>query len=489
MSMAGTAMTRPSAQEDDATAEADPEPWPAAARPRPGGVTQFATATATAAQATAQAVLTRAPAAAPAIPGAARPVPVSATLAANEVIARRRQAGEPVLPLAFGEAGLPAHPALRQALAAAAGGNAYGPVAGLPGLRRAAAGYWTRRGLPTSPDAVVSGPGSKALLFGLLLAAGTDVALPQPSWVSYAAQAALIGGRPVFVPAAPGAAGVCDPAGLARAVAGARAAGRRIGAVVVTLPDNPTGQLARADAVQGLAEVAAEHDLIIISDEIYRDLVYPESPTFASPAGFAPDRTVVTTALSKSLALGGWRVGVARLPEGPLGRALTERLLGIGSEIWSATAAPVQHAAALGFSEPPEISERIGASRSLHAAVARAVAQRFAAAGVPVPAPQAAFYVYPDFGPWREHLAQRHEVVTGPALAALLLGRYGMGVLPASAFGEDESVLRLRVATGLLYGETDADRERALASPDPVRLPWIAAALDRLTEILTDLAR
>ena len=146
------------------------------------------------------------------------PIPVSATLAANEALARKRRAGEPVLPLAFGEAGLPVHPVLRDALAAASGGNAYGPVAGLPALREAAAGYWTRRGIPASAASVVCGPGSKPLLFGLLLAIGADVAVPKPSWVSYAAQAGMIGARAHFVPAPPGEGGVCDAAALARAV-------------------------------------------------------------------------------------------------------------------------------------------------------------------------------------------------------------------------------------------------------------------------------
>ena len=105
------------------------------------------------------------------IPGPAR-IPVSATLAANEAMDARRRRGEPVLPLAFGEAGLPAHRTLRAALARAAGCNSYGPVAGHAPLREAAAGYWTRRGLPTDADAVVCGPGSKALLFGLMAAIG-----------------------------------------------------------------------------------------------------------------------------------------------------------------------------------------------------------------------------------------------------------------------------------------------------------------------------
>jgi aspartate aminotransferase len=414
-------------------------------------------------------------------------IPLSATLAANEILIRKRQAGEPVLPLSFGEAGLPVHPVLKGALTHAAGRNAYGPVAGLPVLREAAAGYWSRRTLPTTPDAVICGPGSKPLLFGLLLAIGADVAVPQPSWVSYAAQAGLIGARPHYVPTPAGEGGICDPASLVRAVEAARSAGRRIGSVVVTLPDNPTGRLGDPATVQDLADVATRYDLIVIADEIYRDLVYEPAPAVASPVDFAPERTVVTTGLSKNLALGGWRIGVARLPDGPLGAALRGRLLGIGSEIWSAAAGPVQEAAALAFGEPPELAERIARSRSLHEAVCRAVADRFAATGVIVPEPQAAFYLYPDFAPWREHLAERHGVTTGAGLAGLLLDRYGVGVLPASAFGEDESVLRVRVATGLLYGDTDDRREQALASDDPAGLPWIAASLGRLEEVLADL--
>ena len=409
---------------------------------------------------------------------------VSATLAANEILIRRRQAGEPVLPLSFGEAGLPVHPLLKAALADGAGRSSYGPVAGLPALREAAAGCWARRGLPTGPGAVICGPGSKSLLFGLVLATGSDIAVPRPSWVSYAAQAALAGARPHFVPTPAGEGGLCDPASLVRAVEAARAAGRRIGAVLVTVPDNPTGRFGDPATVEDLAGVAARYDLVIISDEIYRDLVFDSAAAVASPVDFAPERTVVTTGLSKNLALGGWRIGVARLPDGPLGRVLHGQLLGIGSEIWSSASGPVQEAAALAFGEPPELAERIARSRSLHEAVCRAVADRFAAAGVIVPEPQAAFYLYPDFAPWREHLAARHGVTTGAGLAALLLDRYGVGVLPASAFGEDETVLRVRVATGLLYGDTDDQRERALAAADPVSLPWVAASLRRLEEVL-----
>jgi aspartate aminotransferase len=409
-------------------------------------------------------------------------VPVSATLAANETLDARRRRGEPVLPMAFGEAGLPAHASLREALARAAGCTSYGPVAGHALLREAAAGYWARRGLPTSADAVVCGPGSKALLFALMAAIGGDVAVTRPSWVSYSAQASLAGRAAHFVP---GSGGVPGAEQLARTVSAAREAGRPVRSVIVTLPDNPTGTRAPAAAVGALCSVADTHDLIIISDEIYRDLVHDHEPAFASPAAIYPERTVVTTGLSKNLALGGWRLGVARLPDGWLGRELRTRLLGIGSEIWSAPAAPVQQAAALAFGEPPELAERIALSRRLHASVARAVADRFSAAGASVPAPQAAFYVYPDFSPLAGVLRARHGVASDEDLASVLLRRYGVGVLPGSAFGDDG--LRLRVATAMLYGDTDAQRAAALGSADPCALPWIAACLSRLEEVLADL--
>src|SRR5215471_7524201 len=101
--------------------------------------------------------------------GVKMPVAVSATLAANEALDHRRRAGLPVLPLAFGEAGLPVLPSLERELGTAAGHGAYGPVAGSSALREAAAGYWRRRGLPADPGLVVAGPGSKPLLYGLLL--------------------------------------------------------------------------------------------------------------------------------------------------------------------------------------------------------------------------------------------------------------------------------------------------------------------------------
>lgn len=408
---------------------------------------------------------------------------VSATLAANEAIAARRAAGQEVLALGFGEAGIPVHPLLGQRLGRAAGEIAYGPVAGIPAAREAAAGYWTRRGILTAPDQVVLGPGSKPLLFALLHATGGDVVLPKPAWVSYAAQSHLLGREPIRVPVPKGEGGVPDAEAMDAAVRAARAAGRDPRIVVVTLPDNPTGRLASEQSVKALCEAARELDLVILADEIYRDLVFEDGP-FPSPASWAPERTVTTTSLSKNYALGGWRVGAARFPDSPMGEVLRESVRDIASELWSSTPMPMQHAAAYAWSDPQELVERVSSARRLHGAVANGVAEVFAGAGCEVAPPQGGFYVWPDFGPLREVLAERWGVTTSADLARVLLNEFGVVVIPGSAFGDDPESLTLRVAVTGIYGESDSERLAALVSNAPLEMPWIAEALTGLQQKL-----
>nr|WP_255672646.1 pyridoxal phosphate-dependent aminotransferase [Glycomyces amatae] len=372
---------------------------------------------------------------------------------------------------------------LSRYLGRAAGTASYGPVAGIGPAREAAAGYWTRRGVPTDAAQVLLGPGSKPLLFALLHAVGGDVVLPSPAWVSYAAQAELLGRDPLRVPVPRGEGGVPDAEAMDAAVREARAAGRDPRVVVVTLPDNPTGRLASERSVKALCEAARELDLIVVADEIYRDLVFKEG-AFPSPAAWAPERTVTTTSLSKNYALGGWRVGAARFPDSPLGAALRESVRGIASELWSSTPMPMQHAAAYAWSDPEVLVDRVAASRRLHGSVATAVAGAFARAGCAVEAPQGGFYVWPDFGPVREALARRRGVATSADLARALLDEFGVVVLPGTAFGDDPASLTIRVAVPGIYGESDAERLAALVAPDPVAMPWIAEALAGLEEKL-----
>jgi len=413
-------------------------------------------------------------------------VGMSATLEAEENLARRRLAGADVLSLASGEIGLLVQPTIRDRLADAAGEIAYGPVVGSLELRAAAAGYFQRRGLPTEPDSIVAGPGSKPLLFASVLAAGGDVIVPVPSWVSYAAHAQLAGRDVLPVPIRPGQGGVPDPSRLARAVVRARRDGKDPRLVVVTVPDNPTGNVADHAVLAELAAVARDLDLLVLSDEIYSDLVHDGRPA-TSPAALAPERTIVTTGLTKNMALGGWRTGVARLPAGRHGERLLDLLRGTASQIWSSPPAPIQHAAAYAFDEPPAIRDWMAASRRLHAVVARAAAELFRAAGAELDPVRATCYLYPSFAPVGDELGRRHGVSDAAGLARLLLDRYGVGVIAGPAFGEEPGSWRLRASTSQLYGRTAAERSTALHADDPLRVPWIARSLHRLAAVLAEL--
>ncbi|WP_395298437.1 aminotransferase class I/II-fold pyridoxal phosphate-dependent enzyme [Kitasatospora hibisci] len=242
--------------------------------------------------------------------------------------------------------------------------------------------------------------------------------------------------------------------------------------VVVTLPDNPTGTIAHPDTLHRLAQAARDLDLVIVSDEIYCDLVYdtPAGPA-VSPAAHAPERTVVTTGLTKNLAVGGWRTGIAHLPDSALGRALHTRLTAVASQLWSSTTAPVQDAAAYALTEPPEILAYVAAARRLHESVVRQAARHFTAAGAQVEPVRSTCYLYPSFEPLREHLHAAHGITGATQLATHFAQHHGVGLLPGTAFGDSDDLLRVRTATSQIYGTTEAEQNAALTTAAPSNCP------------------
>ena len=411
---------------------------------------------------------------------------ISPTLGINQEIERRQAAGEPVVPLGFGEANIPVHPALIARLQAHAAEAGYGPVEGLYELRRTAAEYWTRRGVPTESDQVIAAPGSKPLLFGIFEALGGPVLLPKPSWVSYVAQNGILRQESHLVPISPGNGGAPDPAQLRAAAKSLHDAGNPATAVLVTVPDNPTGTIAAPEVVREICGIAEEFDLAIISDEIYLDLVHDVDREVITPSMLSHGRTVTTTGLSKNLALGGWRLGVARFGAQLQRRTVAARVASVASEIWSAAPQPVQHAAAWAFAEPPELQERINSSRLLHRRMALAVAGVLRSAGAHVEEPEGAFYIYPDFGPIRHALHSR-GIGTSTELAHELLASAGIAALPGTAFGDDAERLTLRVAVTKLYGYRDEERTASLTSAAPETLPWVADKLQAIRASLHNL--
>jgi aspartate aminotransferase len=411
---------------------------------------------------------------------------LSPTLAINEAVLRRQARGERVVHLGFGEAGLPVHPLLREALEGASGANAYGAVAGSAALRSSIAGYYARRGLETEPEQVVAGPGSKALLFALLSTLDGDLVLPRPAWVSYEPQARLVGKEVLRLDIPAEAGGLPDPALLGERVSIARKRGLDPRILLLTHPDNPTGTFAGAELLESVLEIARECGLEVISDEIYAELAH--APGEFVSAATVDSGVVVTGGLSKSHALGGWRVGVLRTPANDLGRRLVQGVTSVGSEVWSCLAAPIDAAAVAAYDEPTELVEFVGSARTLHRTVGRAAFEVVAEAGLACRPPTAGFYLYPDFAQLSEPLAER-GIATSAGLAEHLLEEFAIAVLPGSAFG-DEQALTVRLATSLLYGETERERWESLAAgPEAAELPRVRSALEALGGALATIGR
>ncbi|WP_367044695.1 pyridoxal phosphate-dependent aminotransferase [Streptomyces sp. Je 1-332] len=411
---------------------------------------------------------------------------ISPNMALDQLVAERRAGGEDILHLGFGESRLPVFPGLVDRLAQGARRSAYGAVVGDLAVREAVAGYFDRRRLPTRPEQIIVAPGSKPLLMALQMVVPGDLVIPRPAWNTYAPQARAMGKKVFGVDLPDLCGGVPDPKLLRDTVLAARAAGDDPRILILTLPDNPTGTYAPPGLVRELCALARELDLLIVSDEIYRDVLHDPTEPFLSPVEAAPERTVVTTGLSKNLAIGGWRIGAARFPEGTRGDGIRDRVASAASEVWSNLAGPMQEVAAYAFAEPPELTAYIARCTRLHGVVAAAVHRVLVDAGALCRSPTGAFYLYPDLEPKREALA-RLGITDSVSLQERLLEQSGVAVLGGHHLGDRPETLRFRIATCQLYGDTDELRHAALASDDPLRLPHISQALSRIEESLAKL--
>ena len=424
-------------------------------------------------------------------PAFARDIVLSPTLRINERVKALWAAGETVYHFGFGESRFPVHPKLQAALAANAHRKGYLPVQGLAELREAIAAYDGRLLHTTiSPDQVIVGPGSKALIYALQMALAGDLLLPTPSWVSYAPQARLLGKRVIFVR---GTAANGYQLTIAALDEAARQAQSETKILLVNSPNNPAGYMFAPEFLRELAEYCRQNRIVVISDEIYARVTHG-SRQHVSLAEFYPEGTIVVGGLSKHLSLGGWRLGKAVIPqEQP---ALMPALRTIASEIWSTATGPVQYTAVTAYSADPDIEAYIAECSQIHAVRTQHIWEMFDELGMSCPRPQGGFYLIPNFDRWREPLARR-GVHTSEELSHYLLEKYHIAALPGTAFGVPAAELSLRIATSFVDMETDEAAANVLAAwrqtPDKELFisrhqPQMARALEQFRQFVSDLS-
>ncbi|MEX2304263.1 MAG: aminotransferase class I/II-fold pyridoxal phosphate-dependent enzyme [Bryobacterales bacterium] len=384
----------------------------------------------------------------------------SATLAINERSNLLRQQGRMVYKLGLGQSPFPVPEPVVETLRSNAFQKDYLPVKGLPTLRETVAEYHRRRqGVDASPEDVLIGPGSKELMFLLQLVYYGDLVIPRPSWVSYAPQAHIIG-RHVRWLQTHRANGWCLTPDELEKLCQEDPSRPRI--VILNYPSNPTGGTYSLDELAALARVAQSYGIVLLSDEIYGELHH--EGTHVSIAHFYPEGTIISGGLSKWCGAGGWRLGTFTFP--PSLRWLLDAMANVASETFTSTSAPIQYAAVRAFRGGSQIEQYLVQSRRILRALGRDAAERLRAAGIDVDPPEGAFYLFPDFSPGAERLAER-GIRNNRELCERLLQDTGVAILPGSDFGRPEEELTARLA----YVDFDGARVLAAAESHPLDEP------------------
>lgn len=398
----------------------------------------------------------------------------SGTLSLNETSRALEAAGREVYRFGFGESPFPPPRRVQEALRKAAHRTDYTAVAGLPQLRENVAAFHHEvDGYPISAGQILIAPGAKPLLLNVMRAFQTaQVYLPAPSWVSYGPQARLAGHEVIGISAAFEGRWRLTPAELERAILSSGRAGCEK-LLVLNYPGNPEGLSYSLEELQALTAVLTKHGVWVLADEIYALLDHQGE--HISLGRLYPERTLVTTGLSKWCGAGGWRLGALILPpDAPA--ALFDALIGLGSETYSCAPAPMQVAALAAYKLDAEVYDFLDGQRRVLRAIGSAVYAAISAAGIRVHAPQGGFYLLLDFSPFAERL-QKRGIHDDAQLCEKLLADTGVALLPGAAFGLSKTSYTARLAY------VDFDGEAALQDLDRIETTARAHAAKMLRGI------
>jgi aspartate/methionine/tyrosine aminotransferase len=293
----------------------------------------------------------------------------------------------------------------------------YVPAPGIPELRTAVADFLGRTNrLTTTPDRVLITPGAKPIMFFTILALceeGDEVLYPDPGFPMYASITSFAGAKPVPVPLREENGFVIDPDELRSLVTD------RTKLLILNSPHNPCGSASTPEQLQAIAEIAIEHDLVVLSDEVYWALRYDgEHHSVLDLDGMA-ERTVLLDGWSKTFAMTGWRLGFGVFPE-PLVEPVTRLMI----NSVSCTSAFSQHAAIAALEGPwDDVDRMLEAFRERREVIVSGLNN---VPGVSCVEPGGAFYAFPNI---------TELGVPAATLADRLLDEAGVACLPGTSFG------------------------------------------------------
>lgn len=360
----------------------------------------------------------------------------SATVAMADRIQALKNAGRDIIALHVGDPDFGTHPAIAQAgiNAIQSGLTHYGPSRGYPELRSAVASkLWRDEGVAYDPQSeiLITHGGIHAYYLALqtILNPGDDVLIPDPSWATHSNMAVMLRGNVIRIPAP------ADNGFIPLFDSWLQALTPNTKAMVLNYPSNPTGAYPPRPYLQKLHDLAKEHNLWIVSDEVYGSLYYEDRPTSAAALDGAKERTLLVNSLSKSYAMTGWRVGFLAGPS-----FMMEDALKAGQNSITCVAPFIQKAAAFALTSS-SMQEFTGEMRKAYArrrAKVLRIAQELNPSNIKVYSPQGAFYFFLDL---------RALNLSSIEMCERILEEAGVGLVPGSAFGEQgEGFIRMTIA-------------------------------------------
>jgi aspartate aminotransferase len=344
-------------------------------------------------------------------------VPESGTVKIANIVSKLKQEGVDVISFSMGEPDFPTPENINQACIRSieAHFSHYTPSAGIPELRKAVADKARRdNGIPCADANVLITPTKQAIFLTMLafIDEGDEVILPDITWGTYEACIRLAGGVPRFAKLDADTAYRMTPEKVAEQI------GPRTKMVLMNSPSNPTGAVLSRDDIAGIADLAKDHDLLVMSDEVYEKVLFEgEHHSIAAMEGMF-DRTITVNGVSKSYAMTGWRLGWAIAPV-----TYIKALNVLQTHSLTNVTSFVQKAGVEALNGPQDslrdMVAEFKARRSLIMSLIREIPS------LHCPEPAGAFYLFPAYS----------QNMSSEDMAAYLLEKAHVAVTPGSAFG------------------------------------------------------
>ena len=345
------------------------------------------------------------------------------TETAFEVLAKARRLeaeGQEIIHLEIGEPDFdtPANIVEAGKQALAKGYTHYGPTPGLMEVReRIAREVSETRSISVTADNVVITPGAKPIMFFTMLALvdeGDEVLYPNPGFPIYESMIDFVGGVAVPMKLLPSRDFAVDVAEVEGQIT------PRTKLMVLNSPNNPCGSVIEKAEMEALADLARKHDIVVLSDEIYRRFLYEGEHHSVSSFPGMRDLTVILDGFSKTYAMTGWRIGYGVMP-----LELVEPISRLATNSVSCTASFTQIAVLEAMDGPQDEAERIVAEFKKRRDIIVAGLNRIP--GIRCPMPKGAFYVFPSV---------EGTGISSRDFADALLEDYGVACLAGESFGE-----------------------------------------------------